>query len=129
MDLNDPNWRKFAPERVKALRVWPNQLWHNTIESLGALVIFKPQAYEEYPMSQAGLEYVLKAHQAGRIVGHVVLACRGQNWKTIVVAVKDVTAVAAMVEHVPPRDGPYGPYWWLRADFTLDGLSTDETPF
>jgi len=80
-------------------------------------------------MSQAGLEYVLKAHQAGRIVGQVVLANLGQNWKSIVVAMKEVTAAAAMVEGVPPRDGPYGPYWWLRADFTLDGLSTDEAPF
>jgi hypothetical protein len=132
MDLNDQSWRPFAPERTKALGVFPNQLWHNAIERLGALVIFKPKAYEEYPMSQAGLEYVCKAHQAGRIVGHVALACRGQDWKIIVVAAKDVTAVAAMVEGVPPRGGKFGPYWWVRPNFTLDssaGLSPDETPF
>jgi hypothetical protein len=128
VDLNDQNWRSFAPESIKALGVWPNQLWHNSIERLGALVIFKPQAYEEYPVSQAGLQYVLKAHVAERIAGHVVLACR-QNWKPAVVAVKDVAAVAAVLEGVPPRDGPYGLYWWLRADFTLDRFSPDERPF
>jgi hypothetical protein len=101
------------------------------VESLGALIIFKPQAYDEYPVSQAGVQYVLKAHLAKRVVGYVVLTSR-RNWKPEVVAVKEVAAVAAMLEHVPPRDGPYGPYWWLRADFTLDGtagLSSDERPF
>src|SRR6516164_4436004 len=130
LDFNDPNWRSFATDRTKALGVWPNQLWHNSAAGLGALVIFKPQAYDEYPVSQAGLKYVLEAHQAKRIEGHVVLACR-RNWKPEVVAAKDVATIAAMLQGVPPRDGPYGPYWWLRADFTLDGraLNSDETPF
>jgi hypothetical protein len=130
LDLNDPNWCQFASDRTKALGVFPNQLWYNGVEGLGALVIFKPQAYDEYPVSQAGLNYVLEAHRAKRIAGHVVLACR-VNWKPELVAAKDVAAVAAMLQGVPPRDGPYGPYWWLRSDFTLDGraLNSDETPF
>jgi hypothetical protein len=120
LDLNNPNWRKFPTDRTRALRVWPNQLWHNSVEGLGALVTFKKN-YDTYAVSQAGLNYLLEAHRAERIVGHVVLACQGPNWKPEVVATKDVAAVAAMLQGVPPReDGSYGPYWWLRQDFTLD---------
>jgi hypothetical protein len=129
--FDDANWQMFGIERTKKLGVWPNQLWHNDEESLGTLVIFKPKAYDEYPVSQTGLNHVLTALQAQRIVrGQVVFAC-GVLWKPELVAAKDVAAVAAMLQGVPPRDGPYGPYWWLRADFTLDGrvLSDDTTPF
>ena len=132
IDLNDPNWRPFSVECTKALGIFPNQLWHNNVENLGALVIFKPQAYEEFPVNQAGLQYVLKAHVEKRVVGYVVLA-RRQNWEPLVVAVKDVAAVAATLKGVPPReDGRWGPYWWLRTDFTWDGkagLGPDEKPF
>ena len=132
LDLTDPNWCQFATDRTKALGVFPNQLWWHSVEGLGALVIFKPQKYDEYPVSQAGLNYVLEAHRAKRIVGQVVLA-RRIEWKPELVAVKDVAAVAAIVQGVPPReDGPFGPYWWLNADFRLDGarsLNSDETPF
>jgi hypothetical protein len=124
IDLNDPNWRRFSRDDTKALHVWPNQLWYNNVENLGALVVFK-RNYEEYAVSQAGLQYVLKAHLEERVVGHVVLAC-GENWKPQFVAEKDVAAVAAILKGVSPREGPYGPYWWLRADFTLD---SDDRPF
>jgi hypothetical protein len=131
IDLNDPNWRIFATDATKALGIFPNQLWHHGVENLAALVIFKPQDYEEFPVSQAGLQYVLKAHQEKRAVGYVVLA-RRQLWKPQLVGAKDVAAVAAILKGVPPRDGPFGPYWWLRADFTPDSkaaLGSDERPF
>jgi hypothetical protein len=54
IDLNDPNWRPYSPDTTKALHIFPNQLWHNSVGNLGALVIFKPQAHEEFPVNQAG---------------------------------------------------------------------------
>jgi hypothetical protein len=132
IDLNDPNWRPYSPDTTKALHIFPNQLWHNSVGNLGALVIFKPQAHEEFPVNQAGLQYVLKAHQEKRIVGYVVFA-RRQNWELQVVAMKDVAVVAATLKGVPPRtDGQWGPYWWMRTDFTPDSkaaLGPDERPF
>jgi hypothetical protein len=131
IDLNDPNWRPYSPDTTKALRIFPNQLWHHNVENLGALVIFKPQAYEEFPVNQAGLQYVLKAHQEKRIAGGYVVFARRENWEPQVVAMKDVAAVAAMLKGVPPRtDGQWGPYWWLRTDFTPHSKAAlDEKPF
>ena len=35
-----------------------------------------------------------------------------------------------MVSGVPPKVGRFGPYWWLHADFTLDGFGAfDQAPF
>jgi hypothetical protein len=132
LDYTDPDWRAFASERTKALHIWPNQMWHHNGTLCGALVVMKPRAYDEYAVSKAGLDYLFAAHQVQRITsGHVVLAC-WRNGKLAVVATKPVSDVVAALAEVPPRDGPFGPYWWVCADFTPDGgqvLTADEVPF
>jgi hypothetical protein len=120
----DINWRMFAEERTKALGIWPNQLWHHRTNGSGALIVKKSQRFNEYPLSKAGLDYVVDAVQSGKITaGFVGL----RNGRGEIVTCKNVLDVASLVQNAVPRDGPFGQYWWVRADLTLD--SRDETPF
>src|SRR5262245_39276378 len=61
-DLNTFNfgngWRQFPTARTKALGCWPNQLWKNKEAEMGALVITKPEAFDEFPISQVGLNHL-----------------------------------------------------------------------
>jgi hypothetical protein len=124
MNLLDINWRMFPEERTKALGIWPNELWHNSSEGTGALVVPKSRRYAEYPVSRTGVEYVVDALQAKKITaGFVGL----RNGRGELVACKPILIVASMLQHAPPRDGPFGDYWWVRADLTLD--NRDGTPF
>jgi len=117
MNLLDINWRMFPEERTKALGVWPNELWHNNAEGAGALVVPKSRRYAEYPVSKAGLDYVVDAVQSKKITtGYVGL----RNGSGALVACQPVLIVASMLQHAPPRDGRLGPYWWVREDLTLD---------
>jgi hypothetical protein len=131
-DPNNPNWCTFSRDKTKALGIFPNQLWHNAETCAGVLVVIKPKNYEEYPLSKAGLDYLVAAHQEQRIpAGEVALVSR-HNGKLSVVAAKPVTTVAAALTGIPPRDGALGPYWWVRADLTPDGprvLNAEDTPF
>jgi hypothetical protein len=128
---NDANWSMFAPTQTKALAIHPNQLWHNNNTNAGALVVTKSSKYEEYAVSKAGIDYMLAADRAQKVTGYVVLL-RWQEGKLTVVASKPIAAVAAALADIPPRDGPFGPYWWVRADLTPDGarvLNDDDRPF
>ncbi len=129
-DFPGQHWKAFAPEKAKDLGVHPNQLWFNEKSKAGALIVMKPQAYDEFAVGKAGLDYVASAHAAQRIKGHVVLATR-QHGKLAVVAHKCVADVAALLERVPPREGQWGPYWWVKNDLTPDAptLGEDEVPF
>jgi hypothetical protein len=137
MNLLDINWRMFPEERTRARGVWPNQLWHNNAERAGALVVPKSRRYAEYPVSKAGLEYVVDAVQSNRITtGFVGL----RNGRGELAACKPVLIVASLLQQAPPRDGPFGQYWWVREDLTLDSrdgtspygrelAASDEMPF
>ena len=130
-DLNMCNfkngWRSFSTERTKALGCWPNQLWKNTEAEMGALVITKPEAYDEFPISQVGLNYLDAAVQAGRIQQGLVVLARWRDHELAVVATKSVTEVIGSLADFPPRTGRYGDYWWVRADFTPDGARVLKT--
>ena len=128
----DRDWRAFAADRTRELGIHPNQVWHHGKTRCGALVVMKSRNYEEFALSKAGLDYLVAAHKERRInAGHVVLAC-WRSGKPAVVASKPAGDVAALLADVPPRDGPLGPYWWVRADLTPDGnrvLDAAEVPF
>jgi len=127
-DLNTFNfgngWRQFPTARTKALGCWPNQLWKNKEAEMGALVITKPEAFDEFPISQVGLNHLHAAVQAGRIKqGLVVLAC-WRNRTLAVVATKSVQEVIDALADIPPRTGRFGEYWWVHIDFTPDDART-----
>jgi hypothetical protein len=114
-------WCAFSTERNKTIGCWPNQLWANPEAKAGALVITKPEQYDEYPINQIGLNYVSDALQAGRIKHAFVVLARGYDRDFTVVAIKPVADVLAMLADIPTRAGRYGRYWWVCADFTPDG--------
>ena len=118
MNLLDLNWRMFPEERTRALGVWPNQLWHNNAEKAGALVVPKSRQYAEYPVSRAGLAYVVAAVQSNKIAAGFVGLRNGRGER---VACQPALVVSSLLQDVPPRDGPFGEYWWVREDLTLDG--------
>jgi hypothetical protein len=128
IDLNDSCWRAFSIELGKALGVYPNELRHDG-NGHGALVVWKAQNSDDFPMNKSGVEYLVKAHRDGRVDGRVVLA-RRRDGKIETVAVKDIEQVAAMISNVTPKEGRFGPYWWLNAGFTFGSFSAlDEAPF
>jgi hypothetical protein len=48
----------------------------------------------------------------------VVLAAWNTAGKLTVVNTKPVADVVAALGGIPPRDSPFGPYWWINPDTT-----------
>jgi hypothetical protein len=131
-DISDPNWRAFPESRTKALSIFPNQLWWNSATREGALIAIKPARYDEFALSQYGIEYLLAALSEGRITAAHVMLARRHGGSLIVVRAKPVGEVAAALTKVPPRDGPFGSHKWVRPDFTPDHaneMADSEVPF
>src|SRR5262245_4263682 len=123
----DAGWRAFGYEKLRELGIWPNSLQHNASTGEGVLVIQQSRTYNEYALSEAGLNYLLAAIKEERITaGYVALVDRrGQE-----IARKPVNEIAAQLANVPPKQGPLGWYWWLNADLTPYGmLSSDDALF
>jgi hypothetical protein len=120
------DWRLFAPAYLRSHGIWPNQLRYNTNTGEGELVV-QQWKWDEYAVSQAGLEYLQRALQEAKITqAYVALENRqGQQ-----VARKPVSEVVATVEKIPPRNGTLGPYWWFFSDLTpQQDAPLDEPPF
>jgi hypothetical protein len=130
--FTNPNWRPFSLEKCDALRVSPNQLWANPSSNAGALVVKKSRRYAEYAVSDAGLNYLHAAVKAGKIISGFVVLASWSGGELTVVQSQPVAEVVAALHGIPPRDGPFGAYWWVNPDGTLNGprpLSDEETPF
>jgi hypothetical protein len=113
--FTNPNWRPFSKENLDTLHVTPNELWFNASTNSGALVVRQSGQYAEYALSKAGLNYLLDAVQVGKLTtGNMVLVKRDG----IVVLIKPAAQMVADLNGRAPRDGPFGPYWWINADGT-----------
>ena len=131
-NFTDPNWRPFSPEKCDALGVTPNQLWANTSSTAGALVVKKSPRYPEYAVSEAGLNYLHAAVQAGKIISGDVVLVTWSGGKLTVVQSKPVAEIIAALDGIAPRDGPFGVYWWVNPDATPNGvrpLADEEAPY
>ena len=120
------DWRLFAPAYLRSHGIWPNQLRYNTNTGEGELVV-QQWKWNEYAVSQAGLEYLQRALKEEKIMqAYVVLENRqGQQ-----MARKPVSEVTAALEKIPPRNGTLGPYWWFLSDLTpQQDAALDEPPF
>jgi len=116
--FSDSAWRPFAPDKLDELGVTPNELWHHAIA--------------EYAMSQVGLVYIVDALRTQKIEGGIVVLSRSDGARRSVVTVRPVADVVTMLDGIPPREGPLGPYWWLNPDCSAHGvrpLSKEEIPF
>jgi hypothetical protein len=119
------DWQRFAPAYLRSHGIWPNQLRYNTNTGEGELVV-QQWKWNEYAVSQAGLEYLQRAVKEERITqAYVVLENRqGQQ-----VGRKPLSEVVAALEGIKPREGDLGPYWWFNSDLTPQDKSLDEPPF
>jgi hypothetical protein len=125
-DINDPDWRLFPRTKLQALGISPSQLWHNASAELGALVVQRSPKYENYAISQSGIEYLHSAERDGKIkCGVVVLMAKRE-----IITQKPVVEVVAALDGVAVRessDPRFGPYWLFNADLTP--FDNDWTPF
>jgi hypothetical protein len=113
--FSDPNWRQVARGPLDALRITPNELWFNASTNAGALIVRQSGQWPEYALGQAGLDYVHNAEREGRIREGITVQVQRDG---IVGTIKSVTKMVADLNGRPPRDGPFGPYWWINADGT-----------
>jgi hypothetical protein len=112
---SDPNCRQIAKEHCDRLRITPNELWFNASTNVAALLIKQSGQYAEYALSQTGLDYVHKAEQEGRIAAGIMVLVQRDG---IVGTIKPIAKMVADLNSRPPREGPYGRYWWINADGT-----------
>jgi hypothetical protein len=120
------DWKTFPPAYLRTHGIWPNQLRYNASTGEGELVA-QQSKWNEFALSQVGLEYLQRALQEGKITqAYVALENRqGQQ-----VARKPVSEVVATVEKIPPRNGTLGPYWWFLSDLTpQDASDIDAIPY
>jgi len=98
----------------------------NTLGSLnyngskvGALAVLRGRG-RDFPLGEAGLEYLLKMEREGRITDAQVSlwtrpAKKGEQPKFI--ATEKATVVRDNVRDTPLQNGEYGPYRWITAEF------------
>jgi hypothetical protein len=121
------DWRTFSPAYLRTRGIWPNRLRHNANTREGMLAV-QQHKWDEWAVSQTGLEYLRRAEQEGKITqGYVVLEDRWGRQ----VARKTLCEVLTSLEGIPPREGVMGPYWWFRSDLTPqdEPMGADDAPF
>ena len=85
-------------------------------EKFGILGVGRSRTGTDWAVNKFGLYYLFNAEHVGRIKsGYVAF----MNSMGSVVAAAPVQDVAANVEHVPPYNGEFGPYWWVDKEFKL----------
>jgi hypothetical protein len=106
-----PKWR-FSKHTGK-----PNQLalLEHDGKKIAALVVVRPASSEDYALSEAGLKHLIGT---GITDIYVVLGVRATNVdRPEFVAAEKASLVHERVRDLPPRDGQWGPYWWITAEF------------
>ncbi len=111
-------WRLFPKKKRDQLGLASNELWANTETKVGALVCPKATKYPEHALSASGLAYLADAVQSGKIPAGIIVLSRWDGTKRAVVAEIPVADMIAAVAGRTPRDGSFGPYFWLNADGT-----------
>ena len=116
---------------AKAKGVFPNRIgWLADNPKIAGIVVFKSQRGDDFPLSQASVNYLTKGKIEGRVEEDFVLFLRrGTNGNLEFVNVMTLEEVQAFVRHLPlhePNDASKGSsYWWLPGTTTVD----EEVPF
>lgn len=113
--LPDEGWRTFPRQKSDAIGIWPNRMWHNVRTRQGALAAHQSDRYTLFAIGENPLNHLLTALKEERITAGDVVTV---NLDDELIARKSVSEVAALVENIPPRNGPYGRYWLFNADLT-----------
>jgi len=121
----DPDFRPF-PLKQRAAICYPNQLYLGVkdIGRVGCLVGWHSSEERDFALNKRGLEHLFSAQQQGKIIVGVVALTA--NWSDVI-NVAPVQTVIDELQHHSPRNGPYGPYWWVDKDFDFAAQSAQTT--
>ena len=121
-----------SPAKAKALSIFPNCIgWCAGYDpKVAGIVVFKSQKGDDFPLSQASVNYLTKGKMEGRVEQDFVLFLRrGTNGNLEFVNVMTLEEVQVTVRHLAlndPNDASKGSsYWWLPGTTTVD----EEVPF
>jgi hypothetical protein len=123
----DPAWRQFPPKKHAELKLASNELWANNTTKYGALVLRRANKYPEFPIGQSGLNYLNDAVQTGKIAKGLVVLADWEGAQRVAIKILPVGEVVEAFKGIVPREGPYGHYFWMRADGTA--YDPDAMPF
>lgn len=115
--FNGTGWRPFGFELAKKIGAYPNRLYFNDDDKLGAVVAFRG-VHDTWALNEAAITYLRNAVNDGRIDGGYVILAHNNPEK--VVCCMEVTEVAKRLDDVTCRDGKFGRYWWVNEKFSTD---------
>ena len=127
-------WRPenlFADDGEGEKGVFPNRIaWLADDPKIAGIVVFKSQNGDDFPLSQASVNYLSKGKIEGRVEeDFILLLRRGTNGDLEFVNAITLEEVRALVASLPlhePNDASRGSsYWWLPGTQTVD----EEVPF
>jgi hypothetical protein len=113
--FTDPAFRAFSEKGI------PNRLYTYRHEGSKVGIIVARASSSDHSLSVAGLDYIVKAKQDGRITKGFVVLARGENGTSEFVAAERGEKVKANLAGVPPLHGQWGAYCWLSPEFALPG--------
>jgi hypothetical protein len=110
--FSNPAWKLAAPDAT-----FPNMLAR--LDEVGAVIAIRRDGRrgEDFALGVAGLDYILKAEDEGRIAtAYVVLAREVANGRAFVACEKAREVQDRLRGISPRRDGRFGPYYWVTAE-------------
>ena len=118
--INDGNITMVGPKGI-----YPNRLaWLKDNPRIGAVVVFQSQT--DFALGKAGLDHIIKAKATGHLDEAYVLLLRASvNGRPQFINAAPVEEIAARLHKEMPREGQWGPFWWLPAGLT----DPDEMPW
>ena|SRR3974390_1556750 len=110
----DPAWKPFSFSLAKEIGAYPNRIYFNSDENIGAVVAFRGK-HDSWALNEAAVNYLHNAVHNGRISeGYAILAT---NTPQKVVSVAGIEDVVKILDGVPCRDGDFGNYRWVDEKF------------
>src|SRR6516165_12794993 len=109
-------WRFVSRDELANLGIWPNRIAFNKVANAAALVVAQSAQYAEFALSESGLYRVRDGLEGGKVVRADVALVKGMA----VLRRYPVLDVVATVKGVSPREGRFGPYWWLNLDGSVN---------
>ena len=109
-----------AFQRFAANDSFPNELWdgEHDDQKIGLAITF-PSSQGDFSLNKAANDRLLKAQRDGPLdQGHVVQA-RKQNGQIEFLAIMEVEKLQPILASLPLREGKYGEYWWVPANFNV----------
>ena len=112
--FSNPSW-KFSDVVFPNLLAWLED--HNGAITTIAVVVLRrgDRRGQDFALGVAGLERVLKAEHITE--AYVVLGRQLDGERREFLAAEKATVVRDRLRDYPPRDGKYGSFWWITAEF------------